>query len=72
MPDQFDQASDIEYAQREEAVRQSLHVDRPQYHIRFDGENCVDCSLPIPEARLLMRRVRCVACQELIDKWARR
>lgn len=72
MPDQFDQATDIEMAQRDEALRAALRPDRPQRHVDFDGENCVSCAMPIPAKRLEMKRVRCVECQEAIDRRARR
>lgn len=48
----------------------------PQAHPEFDGVHCVGlwqepCGEEIPAARLALGRVRCVACQEVIDAHAK-
>lgn len=68
MPDEFDRASDIELAHREEAVRVALQQDVPQRHAMFDGQHCVECEVALPAVRLQMQRVRCVTCQEEMDQ----
>jgi len=40
----------------------------PEKHPDFDGEHCVDCEDEIPEVRLTMGKVRCVHCQEFLEK----
>lgn len=40
----------------------------PESHPDFDGEHCVDCDEKIHEVRLTMGRVRCVHCQEFLEK----
>lgn len=40
----------------------------PEKHPDFDGQHCVDCEDEIPELRLNMGRVRCVHCQEFLEK----
>jgi RNA polymerase-binding transcription factor DksA len=40
----------------------------PEKHPDFDGQHCVDCDDEIPELRLSMGRVRCVHCQEFLEK----
>ena len=52
-----------------EAVREKA---KPQTHPDFDGEHCVECEDVIPAVRLALGRVRCVACQEQLERDARR
>lgn len=40
----------------------------PESHPDFDGEHCVDCDDKIHEVRLTMGKVRCVHCQEFLEK----
>ena len=68
MPDELDRASDIEIASTEEGIRRSLAKLRPQYDSRFDGIHCVDCGEALPAIRVTNTRVRCVDCQELVDR----
>ena len=41
--------------------------NQPNFN-EFDGKTCVDCGDNIPEARLAMQRIRCVDCQEVLEK----
>jgi len=50
------------------AVRQKV---APETHPDFDGRHCVDCGDAIPKVRLENGRVRCVTCQEILEKKAR-
>ena len=52
-----------------EAVREQV---QPESHPDFDGAHCVECEKPLPPARLALGRVRCVACQEQLEREARR
>lgn len=40
---------------------------KAQTHPDFDGEHCIDCEVEIPAARLKWGRVRCTACEEIIE-----
>ena len=40
---------------------------KAQEHPDFDGVHCVDCDVEIPEVRLKWGRVRCTACEEIIE-----
>lgn len=51
-----------------EAVRERV---QPESHPDFDGMHCVDCAEPLPPARLALGRVRCVVCQEQLERDAR-
>jgi RNA polymerase-binding transcription factor DksA len=52
-----------------EAVREKV---QPESHPDFDGAHCVECEELLPAARLALGRVRCVACQEQLEREARR
>lgn len=51
-----------------EAARQNA---KPQFHTDFDGAHCVECGEAMPAVRLALGRVRCVACQEHLERKAR-
>jgi len=40
----------------------------PQTHPDFDGTHCIDCEAEIPPGRLALGRIRCVDCQEHMEK----
>lgn len=67
---QFEMAERLEEAQRECAIRAAgLRAGR-ESHPGFDGLHCVGptCGEPILQARLDMGKVRCVPCQQLLEK----
>lgn len=42
----------------------------PQTDPLFDGKHCIepDCGVTIPMARRKLGRIRCVVCQEILEK----
>lgn len=62
-------ANTIEVCQAD-AMRRALGKSGPESHPDFDGVHCVepDCEIEIPTARLALGKVRCVDCQELLEK----
>lgn len=52
----------------EEAERRIRSQVGPETHPDFDGQHCVICEEPIPVARLALGKVRCVYCQEYLEK----
>lgn len=42
---------------------------KPETHPDFDGEHCVSCDVEIPALRLEMGKVRCVNCQQALERW---
>ena len=59
--DSFDQASEVEQGFRDAAIAAArFNESKPK---EFDGENCYDCGLEIPTARLALGKFRCVDCQ---------
>ncbi|WP_233007169.1 TraR/DksA family transcriptional regulator [Rheinheimera faecalis] len=66
--DLFDRASDAEQAFRDNAIKRQL--DRVVEQPRTDSAGsrcCLDCSDPIPQARLVAvpHAVRCFGCQAI-------
>ena len=67
MADEFDRASDIEIAEREQATEITRRKLQPEIHSDFDGKNCVECAEELHSTRLVMGRVRCTDCQTIIE-----
>lgn len=68
LSEQIDQAQEM---QRENEARALANVRAnlaPETHPDFDGKHCVDCTGLIPKARLLMEKVRCVVCQDILER----
>ncbi|CAH8242142.1 TraR/DksA family transcriptional regulator [Vibrio aestuarianus] len=75
MPDLFDHASGIETKQTEMALAKQLAASAKAKAQHPNGEtHCVECGEEIPAARrkYLPHCCTCVACQELLDKRAKR
>lgn len=43
----------------------------PEYDPTFNGLNCVDCGEVIPAPRLAMGKVRCMECQDFLERGVR-
>ena len=74
MADIADLAGEAIEACIEDAQRRALGRSAPETHPDFDGEHCIEpeCGVVIPTGRLALGRVRCVECQHLIERKARR
>ncbi len=66
--DEVDIASAIEYGFLQQSLKKVQDLNKPETHPDFDGKNCVDCDGEIPDVRLKMGKVRCVICQEILEK----
>lgn len=67
----FDEADQAQWLNlRELAAVQSRarQMSLPETHPDFDGETCVVCGDDMPKERLVLRRIRCVECQSLLEK----
>ena len=66
-PDVLDQAADLASRLSEAAVDHARHRAKPEQVQNPDGSwpqtECEDCGEDIEEARLLMGKIRCIACQ---------
>lgn len=65
---QFELAEHLEQEQRRQAIALATQRAAPERHPDFNGSDCVDCEAHIPAARLALGRVRCVHCQERIER----
>lgn len=66
--DEGDIASALELGFIAHALEMHKAKVAPERHPDFDGESCLDCGDEIPKARLVMGRIRCVHCQEILEK----
>lgn len=66
--DNLDQAAFIQDIINNTGVAKAALQVAPQTHPDFDGKNCVNCEDSLPKVRLTMGRIRCVACQTLLEK----
>ncbi|MBT9176621.1 MAG: hypothetical protein DDT20_00941 [Firmicutes bacterium] len=68
MPDLVDAAlSAVELYQRAAEFR-ARGKSAPEVHPDFDGSHCIDCEDDIPVGRLLLNKVRCVYCQQRVER----
>lgn len=70
--DQLDKASAVAQEFIEQSTRAARELNKPEQVQNEDGTwphpDCVDCGEDIPEGRLKLGRVRCVDCQEYLEK----
>lgn len=66
--DEGDIASALELGFIAQALEAHKAKVAPESHPDFDGESCLDCGDTIPEVRLKMGKIRCVYCQEALEK----
>jgi RNA polymerase-binding transcription factor DksA len=66
--DESDRATAAEMQFAAVALEEIRRQAAPEHHPDFDGESCVSCGSSIPALRLEMGRVRCVACQERLER----
>ena len=66
--DENDRASNAEFTHNQDSLERIRALAKPESHPDFDGSHCVDCGDRIPKQRLALGRVRCVACQELLER----
>lgn len=70
MADTIDDAQAYNELHQEVSLKNQALKNLPETHPDFDGEHCVEahCGVRIPNGRLALRKVRCVDCQELLEK----
>ena len=66
--DLIDKAQEVVEVCTEEAERRIRKQVGPETHPDFDGMHCVTCEEPIPLLRLTLGKVRCVYCQDDLEK----
>lgn len=74
-PDVLDQASRLTQTLNDAYVGQARLLNAPQQKQNADGSwpitECVDCDDPIPAGRLALARIRCIHCQEDVEREGR-
>lgn len=68
LPDDADEAANFESMFRDKSVLKIQELVKPQTHPDFDGKDCLECSDPMPAARLLAGRIRCTRCETIVEK----
>lgn len=66
--DVLDEAAELAAALTESAVAAVRRAALPEHHPSFDGLNCIECEDEIPKERLALKKIRCIPCQEILDK----
>lgn len=69
--DEADQAFGDIYIAEQQALQKTINNAKPENQPNykdFDGENCVDCGEEMIAARLKHKFIRCVHCQEKLEK----
>ena len=70
--DDGDIASAIEMDFIAKALENHKKNNLPETHPDFDGEHCIDCDVKIIKERLKLGKIRCVDCQEYLEKMNKR
>ena len=70
--DILDQASNVTLASTANQIAHLSHLAAPEQVQNEDGTwpttECVDCDSEIEEGRLNLGKVRCIRCQEILEK----
>ena len=66
--DFLDAATEIAEAFTEAAILRVRKANSKETHPDFDGENCVICGETLIALRLTLGKIRCVDCQEHIER----
>lgn len=70
--DTLDQAQQINEKHMEASIEAARSLNKPEQVQNPDGTwpepDCIDCGEEIPEPRLKLGRVRCVECQEVLER----
>lgn len=71
MADIFDTAQAFQARLNSDAEARARGKSAPETHPEFDGYHCVDCAEAIHPVRLAMGKVRCMECQDFLERGVR-
>ncbi len=75
-PDEIDRANDLAARYTENYIDEVRRRNKPEQVQRPDGSwpepDCVECGDAIPTARLSLGKIRCIFCQEALERSAKR
>lgn len=66
--DEAEIASAFEMSFTAQKLKEFQEKNKPETHPDFDGKHCIDCDGEIIKERLALNKIRCVTCQEIIEK----
>ena len=66
--DETDQEQWIQLAEQASYQERARKANAPEFDPEFDGVHCIECDAEIPAARLKLHKIRCVDCQEELEK----
>lgn len=70
--DNIDQANELAQKLNDAAVAQAIAKSRPEQVQNPDGSwpvtECDDCGIDIEPGRILLGKIRCISCQEALEK----
>ena len=66
--DELDMVSEMEISFTEKAIEAVTSRLRAEHHPDFNGCDCLDCAEPLMPLRLVDRRMRCVPCQDRLER----
>ena len=64
----IEMAEKLEQEQRRQAIAAAALRAAPETHPKFNGKDCLNYDGKIPKGQLALDRIRCVHCQELIER----
>ena len=71
MADIFDTAQAFQARLNADAESRARGKSAPESHPEFDGYHCIDCAEGIHPVRLAMGKVRCMECQDFLERRVR-
>lgn len=69
--DNLDIASELQDKFNQRGILESQAAMAQQTDPDFDGVNCLDCDADIPATRIALGRMRCVDCQDVLERKSR-
>lgn len=70
--DPLDHAAHLQQVHNDESLKQAMKRAAPEQVKKKNGkwetEECIDCGEPIGTVRLTLGKVRCILCQEALEK----
>lgn len=66
--EQVDRAQEQQLENEARALERVRAAMRPETHPDFDGKHCLDCGELIPKQRRALDKIRCVRCQDTLER----
>lgn len=66
--DEGDWAQNQQLQEQARTAELARQANKPETHPDFDGIHCIECDKVIPSERLKLHKIRCVNCQQDLEK----